>query len=169
MSARPAVFLDRDGTIIEDVGYLSRIEDLRFYPWSIDAIRLLNRAGFAVCITTNQGGIGMGFYDEAFVQRTHAEMSATIAAAAAEQSDFTDDAAIAEWQEIPVKLVEGDRDNIKLTLARDIEHALQSAGVRELMERLRLESAALAAQHQLEERVAREGDGEDPFERHTPE
>jgi 2-C-methyl-D-erythritol 4-phosphate cytidylyltransferase / 2-C-methyl-D-erythritol 2,4-cyclodiphosphate synthase len=45
------------------------------------------------------------------------------AAAAAEQSDFTDDAAIAEWQEIPVKLVEGDRDNIKLTLARDIELA----------------------------------------------
>jgi D-glycero-D-manno-heptose 1,7-bisphosphate phosphatase len=40
---------------------------------------MLNRAGFAVCVTTNQGGIGMGFYDEAFVQRTHAEMSATLA------------------------------------------------------------------------------------------
>jgi 2-C-methyl-D-erythritol 4-phosphate cytidylyltransferase/2-C-methyl-D-erythritol 2,4-cyclodiphosphate synthase len=45
------------------------------------------------------------------------------AAAAAAQSDFTDDAAIAEWQEIPVKIVEGDRDNIKLTLRRDIELA----------------------------------------------
>jgi 2-C-methyl-D-erythritol 4-phosphate cytidylyltransferase / 2-C-methyl-D-erythritol 2,4-cyclodiphosphate synthase len=45
------------------------------------------------------------------------------AAAAAEKNDFTDDAAIAEWQEVPVKLVEGDRDNIKLTLRRDIELA----------------------------------------------
>lgn len=45
------------------------------------------------------------------------------AAAEAGKDDFTDDAAIAEWQEIPVKLVEGDRDNIKLTLRRDIELA----------------------------------------------
>lgn len=45
------------------------------------------------------------------------------AAAAAGRSDFTDDAAIAEWQEIPVKLVQGDRENVKLTLNRDIELA----------------------------------------------
>ena len=80
MTSRPAVFLDRDGTMIHDVGYLSRIEDLRWYPWSIDAIRLLNRAGFAVCVTTNQGGIGMGLYEEAFVLETHAKMSAAVAA-----------------------------------------------------------------------------------------
>lgn len=49
-------------------------------------------------------------------------------------------------------------------LARDIEHALQSAGVRELMDRLRQESAALAAKHQLEAQVARGGDVEDRFE-----
>ena len=45
------------------------------------------------------------------------------AAAEAGKDDFTDDAAIAEWQDVPVKLVEGDRDNIKLTLRRDIELA----------------------------------------------
>ena len=45
------------------------------------------------------------------------------AAAEAGRTDFTDDAAIAEWQEVPVRLVEGDRDNIKLTLRRDIEMA----------------------------------------------
>lgn len=78
---RPAVFLDRDGTLIHDVGYLSRLEDLRWYPWSIDAIRLLNRAGFLVCVTTNQGGIGLGFYDEAFLERVHAEMAHTVEAA----------------------------------------------------------------------------------------
>src|SRR4029434_5392645 len=75
VTAAPAVFLDRDGTLIHDVGYLSRIEDVQWFPWSIEAIRLLNRAGFLVCITTNQGGIGLGFYDEDLVHRTHALMA----------------------------------------------------------------------------------------------
>lgn len=75
---RPAVFLDRDGTMIQDVGYLGRREDVHWYPWTIDAIRLLNRAGFLVCVTTNQGGIGLGFYDEGFVRDLHREMSATV-------------------------------------------------------------------------------------------
>ena len=73
---RPAVFLDRDGTMIHEVGYLSRLEDLRWFPWTIDAIRLLNRAGFVVCVTTNQGGIGLGFFTEDFVAELHGEMSA---------------------------------------------------------------------------------------------
>ena len=77
---RPAVFLDRDGTMIQDVGYLSRREDVHWYPWTIDAIRLLNRAGFVVCVTTNQGGIGLGFYDEGFVRDLHREMSTTVSA-----------------------------------------------------------------------------------------
>lgn len=47
------------------------------------------------------------------------------AAAEAGRLDFTDDAAVAEWQDVPVKLVEGDRDNVKLTLPRDIELADQ--------------------------------------------
>ncbi len=76
---QPAVFLDRDGTMIHEVGYLSRREDLRWFSWTIDAIRLLNRAGFAVCVTTNQGGIGLGFYEEQFVLDLHKEMSATVA------------------------------------------------------------------------------------------
>ena len=49
----PAVFVDRDGTLNEDVGYLDRIERLRLFPWSIDAIRLLRRAGYAVVVVTN--------------------------------------------------------------------------------------------------------------------
>ena len=77
---RPAVFLDRDGTMIHDVGYLSRREDVRWFAWTMDAIRLLNRAGFVVCVTTNQGGIGLGFYDEQFVQDLHREMSEVLAA-----------------------------------------------------------------------------------------
>lgn len=78
---RPAVFLDRDGTMIHDVGYLARVEDVRWFPWSIDAIRLLNRAGFLVCVTTNQGGIGLGFYDEVLLQQVHRTMAQTVEAA----------------------------------------------------------------------------------------
>ena len=80
---RPAVFLDRDGTMIHDVGYLSRREDVRWFSSAIDAIRLLNRAGFAVCVTTNQGGVGLGLYEEQFVLDVHQEMSETLAAAGA--------------------------------------------------------------------------------------
>ena len=44
---RPAVFLDRDGTLVEEAGYLDRLERLVFFPYSVDAVRLLNRAGLA--------------------------------------------------------------------------------------------------------------------------
>jgi D-glycero-D-manno-heptose 1,7-bisphosphate phosphatase len=77
---QPAVFLDRDGTMIHDVGYLSRHEDVRWYPASLDAIRLLTRAGFLVCVTTNQGGIGLGFYTEAFLRSVHTQMDDTVRA-----------------------------------------------------------------------------------------
>ncbi len=72
---RPAVFLDRDGTMIHDVGYLNRVEDLRWYPSTIDAVRLLNRAGFVVCVTTNQAGIGLGHLNEEILARLHGEMT----------------------------------------------------------------------------------------------
>ena len=62
--SRPAVFLDRDGTLIEDVGYVDRLERLLFYPWSLEAVRLLRRAGFAVVIVTNQAGVARGFVRE---------------------------------------------------------------------------------------------------------
>jgi len=68
---RPAVFLDRDGTVLEEAGYLDRLERLVFFPFAIDAVRLLNRAGFAVVIITNQSGVGRGMYEEAFVIRAH--------------------------------------------------------------------------------------------------
>jgi D-glycero-D-manno-heptose 1,7-bisphosphate phosphatase len=80
---KPAVFLDRDGTLIHDVGYLSRVEDVQWFPSSIEAVRLLNRAGFLVCVTTNQGGIGLGFYDEDLVRRVHDLLSVDLARAGA--------------------------------------------------------------------------------------
>ena len=69
---KPAVFLDRDGTVIEEVGYLNRLDRVSFFPWSVDAIRVLNEAGFLVVIVTNQAGVARGYFDEALVRDTHA-------------------------------------------------------------------------------------------------
>jgi len=80
---RPAVFLDRDGTMVHDAHFLRRREDLVWYPYTVDAVRLLNRAGFAVCVTTNQGGIGLGLFTEAFVLSIHEEMTRTLTAGGA--------------------------------------------------------------------------------------
>jgi D-glycero-D-manno-heptose 1,7-bisphosphate phosphatase len=71
----PAVFLDRDGTINEEVGYLDRVERVTLYPWSVDAIRALNRAGFRVIVISNQSGIARGFFTEAMVDEIHGHIS----------------------------------------------------------------------------------------------
>ena len=71
MSGRPAVFLDRDGTLSEERGFIDRLELLEIFPWTSDAIRLLNRAGFAVVVVTNQSAIGRGIIDLPFLQSVH--------------------------------------------------------------------------------------------------
>jgi D-glycero-D-manno-heptose 1,7-bisphosphate phosphatase len=74
-----AVFLDRDGTLIEEVGYLDRPGRVQLYPWAGDAIRALNRAGVRVVMVTNQSGIARGFFDEAMVQSIHARIAELLA------------------------------------------------------------------------------------------
>lgn len=69
-----AIFLDRDGTLNVDVGYLHRLEDLELYPWTADALRLLKRAGYALVVVTNQSGVAQGLIDPAFIQICHDEM-----------------------------------------------------------------------------------------------
>jgi len=80
---RPAVFLDRDGTLIEDVGYLDVIERLALFPWSVDSIRALNRAGLPVVIVTNQSGVARRYVTEAFVEATHRTLDRLLAAGGA--------------------------------------------------------------------------------------
>ncbi len=79
----PAVFLDRDGTMIEDVGYLDAFDRIAFFPWTVDAIRALNRAGLPVVVITNQSGIARGFFTDAFVEETHRRLSTTLEAGGA--------------------------------------------------------------------------------------
>jgi len=78
-----AAFLDRDGTLIEEVGYLSRVDQVALYPWSIDAIRLLNRAGLRVIVTTNQAGVARGYFSESAVHDVHRHVDAIVAAGGA--------------------------------------------------------------------------------------
>ena len=59
-----AIFLDRDGTINVEKNYLYKIEDFEFLPGVIDALKLLQDAGFILIIVTNQSGIGRGYYTE---------------------------------------------------------------------------------------------------------
>lgn len=62
---RPAIFLDRDGTLIHDRHYLSRAEDLSLYPWTCEALRLLADRGFALILVSNQSGLARGLFTEA--------------------------------------------------------------------------------------------------------
>jgi D-glycero-D-manno-heptose 1,7-bisphosphate phosphatase len=77
------VFLDRDGTMIVDVGYLEALDRVEFYPWTVDTIRALNRAGLAVVVVTNQSGIARGRFTEAFVEETHRHIQAQLEAGGA--------------------------------------------------------------------------------------
>ena len=77
---RAAAFLDRDGTIIDDVGYLRDLSQIDLLPWSADSIRQLNEAGYLVVVVTNQSGVARGYFDEAHVRATHAAIDAALAA-----------------------------------------------------------------------------------------
>jgi D-glycero-D-manno-heptose 1,7-bisphosphate phosphatase len=78
-----AVFLDRDGTLIEEVGYIDRVERVALFPWSIDAVRALNTAGFRVIVVTNQSGVARGFFTEGMVEDIHRRIAALLAAGGA--------------------------------------------------------------------------------------
>jgi len=71
MSGVPAVFLDRDGTINHDVGYLASPEDLEFLPGSAEAVRMLGEAGLKLIVVTNQSGIARGLLDEVLLLEIH--------------------------------------------------------------------------------------------------
>jgi D,D-heptose 1,7-bisphosphate phosphatase len=75
MKKNKAVFLDRDGTINEEVGYLDSLEQLRIFPVAFDAVRMINRAGIKVVVVTNQSGVARGFFDEDFVNSVHARIN----------------------------------------------------------------------------------------------
>ena len=87
-SLRPVVFLDRDGTISEEVGYVNHIDRLRLFPWTAPAVRKLNQAGMAVVVVTNQSGVGQGYFPEELVHRVHERIREELASQGARVDAF---------------------------------------------------------------------------------
>lgn len=71
-----AVFLDRDGVLIEDRHYLHRVEEVVFTPGTFAGLKRLNDAGFELVIVTNQSGVGRGYFAMADVEKVHAHINA---------------------------------------------------------------------------------------------
>jgi D-glycero-D-manno-heptose 1,7-bisphosphate phosphatase len=72
--SRPAAFLDRDGVLVRDHGYVYRIEDLDILPRVPEALKLLHDHGFLLIVISNQAGVARGYYSTEDVERFHEEM-----------------------------------------------------------------------------------------------
>ena len=74
MPGHPAVFIDRDGTLTDEVGYVNHPKRLRLLPRSAEAVCLLNEAGVSAVLVTNQSGIARGYFTEEVLGAVHAEL-----------------------------------------------------------------------------------------------
>jgi D-glycero-D-manno-heptose 1,7-bisphosphate phosphatase len=80
---RPAIFMDRDGTLSYEVGYVNHPSRFRLFPYAVDAVRLVNRGGFLAVMVTNQAGVARGYFPESVIQEVHAGIEAAMAAGGA--------------------------------------------------------------------------------------
>ena len=80
MTLRPAAFLDRDGVLNEDLGYVVRREDFHWLPGAMQALQRLQQAGYALVVVTNQSGVARGLYTLADVHALHADMQQELSA-----------------------------------------------------------------------------------------
>ena len=75
---RPAVFLDRDGTINEQMGYINHLSRFRLLPGACEAIALLNRKNFRAIVVSNQSGVARGYFPIELVHDVHRELKAAL-------------------------------------------------------------------------------------------
>lgn len=68
---RPAVFIDRDGTVIREVDYLSSVDGLEVFDFAHEALAMLREKGFSIIVISNQSGIGRGMFDESALHTIH--------------------------------------------------------------------------------------------------
>lgn len=76
---RPAIFMDRDGTICEEVGYVNHLSRGRLLPHSLEAIRAVNRLGYLAVVATNQSGVARGLFTEDLVRAVHDQLRGWVA------------------------------------------------------------------------------------------
>jgi D-glycero-D-manno-heptose 1,7-bisphosphate phosphatase len=74
MNPRPAIFLDRDGVLIEDAHYVGSPDRVRLLPGAAESVAALNRAGWPVVVVTNQAGVARGLFPAAAVDVVHAHL-----------------------------------------------------------------------------------------------
>jgi D-glycero-D-manno-heptose 1,7-bisphosphate phosphatase len=80
MAGRPAIFLDRDGTLAHEVGYVNHVRRFRLYPWAVDTVRRINRSGWLAVVVTNQAGVARGYFPESLIAEVHGVFEAALAA-----------------------------------------------------------------------------------------
>lgn len=88
MNKQKAIFLDRDGTLIEEVDFLSNVEETKLFSYSIEALKLLKDAGFLFFVTTNQSGIARGYFDATAVNAIHSKIQNELKAAGLQIESF---------------------------------------------------------------------------------
>ncbi len=76
--SRPAIFMDRDGTLSHEVGYVNHAARFELFPWAVEAVRLVNRAGWLAVVVTNQAGVARGYFPESAIHEVHAAMNAAM-------------------------------------------------------------------------------------------
>jgi D-glycero-D-manno-heptose 1,7-bisphosphate phosphatase len=75
---RRAVFIDRDGTISEEVGYVNHVSRYRVFPFAAEAVRTLNEAGWLAVLVTNQAGVARGYFAEEMIDKVHSVLIAEL-------------------------------------------------------------------------------------------
>jgi D-glycero-D-manno-heptose 1,7-bisphosphate phosphatase len=80
---RPALFMDRDGTVSEEVGYVNHPSRFRLFPYSAEAIKLLNDNGWLAIVVTNQAGVARGYFSEDVILKVHEQIRHDLENAAA--------------------------------------------------------------------------------------
>jgi D,D-heptose 1,7-bisphosphate phosphatase len=78
MKKNVAIFLDRDGVINEEVGYLDNLDKLRIIPCAYEAIKLINESGMKAVVISNQAGVARGFFTEDFVKITNEHLQTAL-------------------------------------------------------------------------------------------